>query len=85
VRVRINDRGPYVRGRSLDLSRRAAQKLGITREGVAPVKIRTLGRSASEVATTNSRLPSRKNKNRTASVAVVAARTMRTANANLSK
>ena len=39
VDVRINDRGPYVRGRSLDLSKRAAQSLGITGKGVAPVLV----------------------------------------------
>jgi rare lipoprotein A len=39
VRVVINDCGPYVPGRSLDLSLRAAQKLGIARQGVAHVKI----------------------------------------------
>ena len=30
VTVRINDRGPYVKGRIIDLSRAAAQKLGIS-------------------------------------------------------
>ncbi|MGH7780496.1 MAG: septal ring lytic transglycosylase RlpA family protein [Candidatus Binataceae bacterium] len=35
VDVRINDRGPYVRGRSIDLSKGAAQRLGMS--GVAPV------------------------------------------------
>lgn len=39
VEVRINDRGPHVRGRSLDLSKRAAQKLGITDKGVARVEV----------------------------------------------
>jgi rare lipoprotein A len=39
VIVRINDRGPHVRGRSLDLSRRAAEELGITDKGVARLKI----------------------------------------------
>lgn len=39
VKVKINDCGPYVRGRSLDLSHRAAQDLGITHEGVARVKV----------------------------------------------
>lgn len=34
VHVTVNDRGPYVRGRELDLSRGAAQRLGLTREGV---------------------------------------------------
>ena len=39
VSVRINDRGPFVLGRSLDLSRRAAEKLGIIHMGVASVKV----------------------------------------------
>jgi rare lipoprotein A len=39
VEVRINDRGPHVHGRTLDLSKRAAQKLGITKNGVARVEI----------------------------------------------
>jgi rare lipoprotein A len=39
VRVRINDCGPLVHGRSLDLSQRAARKIGITHQGVARVKI----------------------------------------------
>lgn len=39
VDVRINDRGPYVRGRGLDLSRRAAQDIGMTRTGVAAVRV----------------------------------------------
>ena len=40
VKVRINDRGPYVRGRSLDLSKRAAEEIGMTRKGVARVKVK---------------------------------------------
>jgi len=39
VSVRINDRGPFVPGRSLDLSRHAAEKLGIIHMGVASVKV----------------------------------------------
>lgn len=39
VVVRINDRGPYVRGRVIDLSRRAAQVVGMTGAGVVPVSI----------------------------------------------
>lgn len=39
VNVRINDRGPFVRGRKIDLSLRAAQALGIVDEGVARVRI----------------------------------------------
>lgn len=41
VTVRINDRGPFVRGRIIDLSRHAAQVLGIS--GVAPVRLEILG------------------------------------------
>ncbi|MGH7224230.1 MAG: septal ring lytic transglycosylase RlpA family protein, partial [Gemmataceae bacterium] len=39
VVVRINDRGPYVRGRAIDLTPRAAAKLGMLRKGLAPVSI----------------------------------------------
>ncbi len=39
VTVRINDRGPYVRGRVVDLSYAAAETLGIVRRGVAKVKL----------------------------------------------
>ena len=42
VVVRINDRGPYVRGRSLDLSRSAAGRIGMTHEGVCRVRVRTV-------------------------------------------
>lgn len=37
VIVRINDRGPFVKGRTLDLSRAAAQKIGC--HGVCRVKM----------------------------------------------
>jgi rare lipoprotein A len=39
VRVKVNDRGPFIAGRSLDLSHRAADELGIVKQGVAPVRI----------------------------------------------
>lgn len=39
VMVRINDRGPYVRGRMLDLSLGAAKMIGMTQKGVASVLI----------------------------------------------
>lgn len=39
VKVRINDRGPFVPGRSLDLSKRAAERIGIVHRGVARVKV----------------------------------------------
>jgi rare lipoprotein A len=37
VVVRINDRGPYIRGRELDLSREAARVLGVLSRGIARV------------------------------------------------
>jgi rare lipoprotein A len=40
VKVRINDRGPNVHGRSLDLSKRAAEEIGITKQGVARVIVK---------------------------------------------
>jgi rare lipoprotein A (peptidoglycan hydrolase) len=39
VDVKINDRGPYVKGRDIDVSKGAAKELGMTKDGVAPVKI----------------------------------------------
>ena len=39
VDVKINDRGPYVKGRDIDLSKGAAKELGMTKDGIAPVKI----------------------------------------------
>ncbi len=37
VTVRVNDRGPFIRGRSLDLSRAAASRLGLIPAGVGKV------------------------------------------------
>jgi len=40
--VRVNDRGPFVRGRIIDLSRRAAQLLGFKKQGIAKVRVRII-------------------------------------------
>jgi rare lipoprotein A len=40
--VRVNDRGPFVRGRIIDLSAGAAKQLGFYRQGLAKVKIETV-------------------------------------------
>lgn len=40
--VRINDRGPYIDGRDLDLSKAAAHELGLMRKGVARLKVEEL-------------------------------------------
>ncbi len=39
VEVEITDRGPYTKGRDIDLSKEAAKELGMTKDGDAPVKI----------------------------------------------
>ncbi len=44
--VRVNDRGPFVKGRIIDLSYAAAKKLGVDVAGTAPVRIDALGYSA---------------------------------------
>lgn len=41
--VTINDRGPYIRGRIIDLTIGTAEKLGFRSNGVAPVKVEVLG------------------------------------------
>jgi rare lipoprotein A len=45
VVVRINDRGPYVGNRAIDLSRAAARKIGLTHKGTGAVKISLLHRA----------------------------------------
>lgn len=45
VIVRINDRGPHVRGRIIDLSRSAAHAIGMLGKGLANVKIRVVGKN----------------------------------------
>ncbi|WP_197511538.1 septal ring lytic transglycosylase RlpA family protein [Tessaracoccus coleopterorum] len=44
VTVRVNDRGPYVSGRCLDLSRAAMQAIGGTASGVLTINYQVLGR-----------------------------------------
>ena len=55
VIVRINDRGPYIEGRDLDLSKGAAIELGMLKKGVVRVKIQeiTLGNLDNPVAMVN--------------------------------
>ncbi len=40
VKVRINDRGPFVAGRTIDLSKKAAKKIDMVDEGVADVELK---------------------------------------------
>lgn len=44
VIVRINDRGPYIRGRIIDLSRGAARQVDMVASGVVPVRVELLRR-----------------------------------------
>ncbi len=48
--VRINDRGPFVRGRGIDLSQAAAEQVGLTREGVGRVRVTRLDTTASALS-----------------------------------
>jgi rare lipoprotein A len=43
LRVRVNDRGPFVDNRIIDLSRAAAQELGYDRKGLARVRVKYIG------------------------------------------
>jgi len=51
ARVRVNDRGPYVGKRILDVSRAAAMALGMLGPGVVPVRLRVVETPAAAPAT----------------------------------
>ncbi|MBI3604355.1 MAG: septal ring lytic transglycosylase RlpA family protein [Nitrospirae bacterium] len=55
VRVRINDRGPYVSGRIIDLSYAAAQKLGMMEDGIAAVSLEVVGSHGAQLMTAEDR------------------------------
>jgi rare lipoprotein A len=42
VTVRINDRGPYISGRIIDLSMEAGRRIGMIRRGIVPVTIKVV-------------------------------------------
>lgn len=50
VIVKVNDRGPFIDGRIIDLSRQAADELGMLEAGTARVQVRALGTSGIEPA-----------------------------------
>ena len=56
IDVRINDRGPFVRGRIIDLSYAAAKKIGIVGPGVARVEITAIGSAMPRGSRTGSRV-----------------------------
>lgn len=45
VRVEVTDRGPFVRGRIVDLSEAAAKRLDMTDDGVVPVQLKVVKRT----------------------------------------
>ena len=50
VVVVVDDRGPFVRGRVIDLSRAAARRLGMVRDGVVPVRLEVVGQAEEPAA-----------------------------------
>ena len=50
LRLRVNDRGPFVGDRLIDVSRRAAQLLGFERSGTTPVRVQVLRDESIQVA-----------------------------------
>ncbi len=48
--LKVNDRGPYARGRIIDLSRRSAQLLGSLKQGTARVRVQILARESRRLA-----------------------------------
>ena len=58
VVVRVNDRGPYISGRVVDVSKKAADQLGLTADGTARVKVEVVSKpDASEPATVSAPAP----------------------------
>ena len=60
VQVRINDRGPFVKGREIDVSKAAAQQLDMIKTGTATVKLEILSDSSSGAKKTASKSDSSK-------------------------
>ncbi len=49
VIVKINDRGPYIKGRVIDLSKEAARQLSIIKPGVTKIKMEVLAKSSKKL------------------------------------
>lgn len=50
IEVRINDRGPFIQGRVIDLSHAAARRVGVLGPGLAPVKIEVVSLEGQPIA-----------------------------------
>jgi rare lipoprotein A len=48
MKVLINDRGPFIKGRIIDVSAKAAQVLGIKKDGIALVRVEVIAEDQSE-------------------------------------
>lgn len=57
VVVRITDRGPFSKNRIIDLSKKAAQKIGMLKTGVAPVKLFVAKKALEQPDSTNLAIP----------------------------
>jgi len=73
--VRVNDRGPFVRGRIVDISERAADLLDIRRYGVAKVRVEYVGKAPAAGSDENFLLASLNAANRPTDGVSVVART----------
>ncbi len=50
IAVRVNDRGPFARGRIIDVSRRTAQLLGFEQQGTTPVRVEIMAQESRQLA-----------------------------------
>ncbi len=48
VIVRINDRGPFIKGRIIDLSAEAAKEIGLFRSGTAQVRVEAINKQIAD-------------------------------------
>lgn len=55
IQVRVNDRGPFVKGRIIDLSQAAARELGFEAKGLAKVRVRYIGPGPARTAELDAR------------------------------
>ncbi|MCD4747876.1 MAG: septal ring lytic transglycosylase RlpA family protein [Thermoanaerobaculales bacterium] len=60
VEVRITDRGPFIKGRIIDLSFAAAKVIHLDIDGVAPVKMKVIGKSSKASSSKKTSMPAAK-------------------------
>jgi rare lipoprotein A len=73
IKLRVNDRGPFVQGRIIDVSRRAAQLLGFYQQGTAQVRVKIIADESRWLAESMAREPTAAVAIPPAAAAVVAA------------